>query len=86
MRTNACTRAEAAFREALSMEQQHCPAMAALMCLGLSTAQGHNNCSGPDTAALEWSEVLGHLLKDVCKAYSALPWALLALLYRLQGR
>lgn len=85
MRTKAYTRAQAAFREALSLEQQHAAAAAALCCLGLCIVQGKDGCDGPDAAALEWVEVLGHLLKDAADSAAALPWALLALGYRTQG-
>jgi tetratricopeptide (TPR) repeat protein len=95
MRVKEHTRAEAAFREALSISQENGPAAAALACLGLALSQGKDVEGGPDPAALEWAEVLGHSLKDAAGAAAAasngasaagvLPWALLALLYRVQG-
>jgi hypothetical protein len=97
MRVKEHTRAQAAFREALSISQDHGPAAAALACLGLALSQGKDVEGGPDPAALEWAEVLGHSLKDAAGAAAAaaasngtsatgvLPWALLALLYRVQG-
>jgi hypothetical protein len=93
MRVKELTRAQAAFREAFSISQEHGPAAAALACLGLALSQGKDVEGGPDPAALEWGEVVGHSLKDAAAAgasdgHSAagvLPWALLALLYRVQG-
>jgi hypothetical protein len=92
MRVMEHTRAQAAFREALSLSQEHSPAAAALACLGLALSLGKDIEGGPEPAALEWVEVLGHSLKDTtaaaggsASAAGALPWALLALLYRMQG-
>lgn len=87
MREKAHTRAQAAFKEALAIDQQHSQAAAALTCLGLALATGTDVEDGPDATALDWAEVLGHSLKDAAASSGAgvLPWALLALLYRMQG-
>lgn len=85
MRSKAHTRAEAAFKEALSLDQQHWPSAAALACLGLSMAQGKDLPDAPDPAAFGWVEVLSHTMKDAAGPAAALPWALLALLHRVQG-
>lgn len=65
------TRAQAACQEALSIKQEHSPAAAALACLGLALSQGRDVEGGPDPAALEWVEVLGHSLKDAAGAAAA---------------
>jgi hypothetical protein len=93
MRVKEHTRAQPAFREALSISQEHGPAAAALACLGLALSQSKDVEGGADPAALEWAEVLGHSSKDAAAAGASngpsaagvLPWALLALLYRVQG-
>jgi hypothetical protein len=93
MRVEEHTHAQTAFREALAISQDHSPAAAALACLGLALALGRDVEGGPEPAALEWVEVLGHSLKDAAAAAGGsaiaagvLPWALLALLYRMQGK
>lgn len=71
-----------------------------LLCLGLALVLHCDLPDGPDAAAAEWAEVVGHALKDAApapadctSAAAATPaagagvvtWALLSLLYRSQG-
>jgi hypothetical protein len=93
MHVKCHVRAEAAFKEALSRAQQHIPAAAALVCLGLAQLQGRDATpEGPGGPAevQERTEVLACSLKDTAAAAgsdgaAAISWALLAVFYRMQG-
>lgn len=85
VRAGAYAQAHTALQEALSLDQGHAAAAAALLCLSLAQGLGVDCPGGPDPAAGEAAEVLGHSLKDREGTQAVVPWALLALLYRSQG-
>lgn len=85
VRAGAYAQAHTALQEALSLDQGHSGAAAAMLCLSLVQALGVDCPGGPDPAAGEAAEVLGHSLKDREGTQAVVPWALLALLYRSQG-
>ncbi|GIL44572.1 hypothetical protein Vafri_2099 [Volvox africanus] len=78
-RTGSRGRAEQCFREALSLEPTHRPALLAL--LGCSVAEGR----ATDPAYLEAAEAAAHRLMEVSGQPSLEQWAVMALVYKAYG-
>lgn len=78
MRVGAYGKAEECLTRAVAVDERHQHAVTAMVCLCLYLGQQG------DVLYLDKAEVLGHQLNDACTS-TALPWALLSLLYRGQG-
>ncbi|GIM03791.1 hypothetical protein Vretimale_8486, partial [Volvox reticuliferus] len=79
LRRGSRGRAEQCFREALSLEPTHRPALLAL--LGCSVAEGR----ATDPAYLEAAEAAAHRLMEVSGQPTLEQWAMMALVYKAYG-